>query len=38
MQLENYVDPVRDIAGAVVSCRQDSVSLYKDSICYMKEA
>ena len=38
MQLENYVDPVRDIAGAVVSCRQDSVTLYKDAGCVITEA
>ena len=37
MQLENYVDPVRDIAGAVVSCRQDSVTLYKDACCTITE-
>ena len=37
MKLENYGDPVRDLAGAVVSCRQDSVTLYKDAICTVEE-
>jgi len=37
MQLENYADPVKDLAGAVVSCRQDSVTLYKDSIYVLSE-
>ena len=38
MKLENYFDPVKDLAGAVVSCRQDSVSLYKDACCTITEA
>lgn len=37
MQLDNYSDPVRDIAGAVVSARQDSVTLYDDSIYVLTE-
>jgi len=38
MKIENYADPVRDIGGAVVSCRQDSVTLYKDAGCVITEA
>ena len=37
MQLENYSDPVKDLGGAVISCRQDSVSLYKDATCAITE-
>ncbi len=37
MQIENYADPVKDLAGAVVSCRQDSVTLYKDAIYVLSE-
>ena len=32
MRLEQYSEPVKDLTGAVISYRQDSVSLYKDSI------
>jgi hypothetical protein len=35
--IENYVDPVADLEGAVVSCRQDSVTLYDDAIYVMHE-
>ena len=38
MKIENYGDPVRDLATAVVSCRQDCVTLYKDAICTIEEA
>ena len=37
MQVDNYADPIRDIAGASISCRQDSVSLYDDSIFVLTE-
>jgi len=37
MQINNYSDPVRDLTGAVVSFRQDSVSLYDDSIYVLTE-
>ena len=32
MQINNYAEPVRGLAGAVVSARQDSVTLYKDAV------
>lgn len=37
LQIDNYVDPVLDLAGAVVSARQDSVSMYDDSMCITTE-
>jgi len=37
MEIRNYADPIRDIAGAVVSYRQDSVTLYNDSIYVLTE-
>jgi hypothetical protein len=37
MRLEKYSEPVRDLQGAVVSYRQDSVSLFKDSITLYTE-
>jgi hypothetical protein len=37
LQVDNYADPVRDLAGAVVSARQDSVSMYDDSMCITTE-
>lgn len=37
MRIENYSEPVMDLVGAVVSARQDSVSLYKDSIFTLTE-
>jgi len=37
MQLNNYSDPVRDLAGATITCRQDSVTLYNDSIYVLTE-
>lgn len=38
MQIENYSNPVRDLAGAVISCRQDCVTLYKDASNEITEA
>jgi hypothetical protein len=38
MQIEKYANPMSDLAGAVVSCRQDCVTLYKDASCEITEA
>ena len=38
LKLENYSHPIEDLSGAVVSARQDSVTLYDDSICKITEA
>jgi len=37
LRVENYSEPVKDLTGAVVSFRQDSISLYKDAICTYTE-
>ncbi len=37
LRIENYSDPVRDLVGATVTARQDSVTVYDDSICTMTE-
>lgn len=37
MQIGNYANPIADLFGAVVTGRQDSVSLYKDAICVITE-
>ena len=37
LRMENYADPVRDLGGVVVSCRQDSVTLYDDAIYVLTE-
>jgi HK97 family phage major capsid protein len=37
MRIENYSNPVRDLKGAVVTFRQDSVSIYNDSIGVITE-
>ena len=37
MEIKNYSDPVQDILGAVVSFRQNSVSLYNDAIYVLTE-
>ncbi len=37
MRIERYSDPVRDLVGATVTARQDSISLYKDSIFTITE-
>lgn len=31
LQVSNYSDPVKDLSGCTVTCRQDSVTLYKDA-------
>lgn len=38
MQIENYGNPVQDLFGAVVTARQDSVSIYDDAVCKIEEA
>jgi hypothetical protein len=38
LEIRNYADPIADIAGAVVSFRQDSVTLYKDAIYLLTES
>jgi hypothetical protein len=38
LRIENYSDPVRDLQGAVISARQDTVSVYDDSVCKLSEA
>jgi hypothetical protein len=37
LRIENYSDPVRDLVGAVISARQDTVSVYDDSVCKITE-
>lgn len=37
MQINNYSEPVKGLAGAVISCRQDSVTLYKDAVYKITE-
>lgn len=37
MRIENYSDPIRDLVGAAITFRQDSVSVYDDSICLITE-
>ena len=37
LRIENYSDPVRDLVGATITARQDSVTLYKDSIFVITE-
>jgi hypothetical protein len=37
MRIENYSEPRRDLAGATVTCRQDSVTIYNDSIAKAQE-
>lgn len=38
MRIENYSDPIRDLVGAVISSRQDTVSIYDDSVCKISES
>jgi hypothetical protein len=37
MQLTNYADPIQDLSGLVVKCRQGSISLYDDCIFTLSE-
>ena len=38
LRIEQYSDPVRDLVGATVTSRQDSVTIYNDSICRIRES
>jgi len=38
MKIEKYSNPIQDLSGAVVSCRQDSVTLYDDAVAVIAEA
>lgn len=37
LAMEKYANPVADLAGAVVSARQDSVTVYNDACCELTE-
>jgi HK97 family phage major capsid protein len=37
LRIENYSDPLADLVGATVTFRQDSLTIYNDSIAYMYE-
>jgi hypothetical protein len=37
LRIENYAEPVMDLVGATITARQDTVSLYKDSIYTLTE-
>ncbi len=36
-RIENYSDPIKDLAGAVITGRQDSVTMNNDAICKLTE-
>lgn len=38
MQIDKYSDPVKDLAGAVFTCRQGSVTLYNDAVYVLTES
>jgi len=38
LRIEKYSDPIRDLVGATVTARQDSVTVYNDSICVILES
>jgi hypothetical protein len=38
LRMEKYAEPVKDLTGAVISFRQDSVTLINDSICAYVES
>jgi hypothetical protein len=38
LRIEKYSDPIRDLSGATITCRQDSVTVYKDATCVITEA
>ena len=38
LRIENYSDPIRDMVGATITARQDSVSIYDDSVFVMTES
>ena len=37
LKINNYAKPIEDIAGATISCRQDTVSLYNDAVYILTE-
>jgi len=37
LQINDYADPVKGLAGATLTCRQDSVTLYKDAVYKLTE-
>lgn len=38
LEIKDFANPFEDIGGAVVSFRQDAVTLYKDAICVVTES
>jgi len=38
LRIEKYSDPIRDLAGATVTARQDSVTVYNDAIYVLTES
>jgi HK97 family phage major capsid protein len=38
LRIENYSDPIRDLVGATITARQDSVSIYDDSVFTLTES
>ena len=38
LRIEKYSDPIRDLVGATVTARQDSVTIYNDSIYVLTES
>jgi len=38
LRIEKYSDPVRDLVGATVTARQDSVTVYNDASCEISES
>ncbi len=37
LRIEKYSQPISDLVGAAITCRQDSVTVYNDSICRIRE-
>ena len=37
LRIENYSDPIRDLVGATVTARQDSITVYNDAIFRLTE-
>jgi hypothetical protein len=38
LRIENYSDPIRDMVGSAITCRQDSVTIYNDSVFTITES
>jgi len=38
LRIENYSDPIRDLVGATVTARQDSVTIYNDACANITES